>query len=663
MNQIIDSDWLVSQVERLTSEVSILSPSEWAERFRYLTAGVAQRSGKYSFDITPYAREIVDCMDIRSPVREITVMKGVQLGLTTAMENAIGYFISEVKSAPMMFLTASDVLAKKRMDLHLVPMIENSGLSDRIRANESLSNRRQGRTTGRVEIRGGGHCVVGGINSPSNVISLPAQVLVLDELDAWKLDASGAGDVLDIVEKRTSGFTNSRKIFRASTPLEKATSLIYRKYIEGDRRKYFVPCKRCGHLQELLMRKLHEDTGEIYGLWWDMDGDRVLTDTVRYHCIQCQEPHKNMDKKVMLLDGCWRPTGAPVASWNRSYHISSLYAPASMFSWEQVAIQWCAAYDVAQERPKDIDKLRVFYNNIRGKPFELRGKKLDIATVSKHRRAEYRLGEVPNEYMREVAEGPAGLLITTVDVQGASLHVSVWAFTRGQRRFLIDYEEYQGDPADLGDVTTWRRLKDFIKTKVYVADDGRRYPLRITLIDSGNQPSVVTSFSEEFNFGADGFVVMPIKGASGESVDKWVQPFRPTRMKTGQVCMTIAVSQYKDRLSSTLEQEWSGVGVMPENHFSAPAQISDAKLRELTVEKRVLRVDKATGRKLGFKWICPSGARNELWDLSVYAWAGLHMVCSNLCIDQMGLPAQNFDVFWDYCENHAAYWLPPVDQG
>jgi phage terminase large subunit GpA-like protein len=78
--------------------------------------------GYYRFDVTPYLREIVDCMGVESPVREVSLMKGVQLAYTTdVLENTIGYAIDHVKSAPVMMVTADADLAKMRMESYITP--------------------------------------------------------------------------------------------------------------------------------------------------------------------------------------------------------------------------------------------------------------------------------------------------------------------------------------------------------------------------------------------------------------------------------------------------------------------------------------------------------------------------------------------------------------
>ena len=87
-------DWLADQFESLTSKLTIIKPSEWAEEKRYLPPSVTPLPGFYRFEVAPYMREPLDCLSIDSPIRHIAFMKGVQLGATSGLiENGIGYFI------------------------------------------------------------------------------------------------------------------------------------------------------------------------------------------------------------------------------------------------------------------------------------------------------------------------------------------------------------------------------------------------------------------------------------------------------------------------------------------------------------------------------------------------------------------------------------------
>src|SRR5690554_1933526 len=132
-----DASWIRAQFDALPCELDVITPSKWAETKRYLPPSVTSMPGYFSFEVTPFLREIVDCMSMDSPIREASVMKGVQIGATSGvLENAIGYAIEHVKTAPVMLVTADAELAKLRLDSYVVPMLQSSQLDHLIRSSD-----------------------------------------------------------------------------------------------------------------------------------------------------------------------------------------------------------------------------------------------------------------------------------------------------------------------------------------------------------------------------------------------------------------------------------------------------------------------------------------------------------------------------------------------
>ena len=93
-------EWLSERIETVPHELNRMSPSEFVEAERYLPAHVTPFPGPYSFDINPYMREIVDCFDIRCDVREVNLMKGVQITYTTVAECVLFYAAAHLKTYP-----------------------------------------------------------------------------------------------------------------------------------------------------------------------------------------------------------------------------------------------------------------------------------------------------------------------------------------------------------------------------------------------------------------------------------------------------------------------------------------------------------------------------------------------------------------------------------
>ena len=210
-------DWLASEVENLTDTITALSPSEWAEENRRLPEG-QPLPGPYDYSVTPYLREIVDCLDRRSPVRKVVIMKGAQTGGTVGVaENGIGYWISHIKTAPVLLVTANQALASLRMDEYITPMIEQSGMSDMIQSNTD-NKRKSGNTARKISWRGGGFLVPTGANEAANLRSVSFPNVVLDEVDSYPIRVGRDGDPSKLAERRTAAYAKSKKVLMISTP-------------------------------------------------------------------------------------------------------------------------------------------------------------------------------------------------------------------------------------------------------------------------------------------------------------------------------------------------------------------------------------------------------------------------------------------------------------
>lgn len=648
-------EWLAQQFDRLTTELEVMSPSVWAETKRYLPPSVTSLPGFYRFEVAPYLREIVDCLSVESPIREVAVMKGVQICATVGiLENAVGYFMDHVKTAPVMMVTADAELAKLRMESYITPMIQFSGLDELIVSADEKNTRKVGKTDKKIEWRGGGFLIPFGAQNANKLRSISIQILLRDEIDGWPHIVGKDGDPIKLSADRTAAYESARKILDLSSPLIKGQSKIAKRFALGDQRYYHVCCLSCGFPQRLRWRYTRADTGEIAGIVWETEGGRLVTESVRYLCQNCGHAHSNDDKTMLLSPehgAEWRPSAVPVSPYHRSYHISALYSPVGMQTWEACVAKWLEAWDDENNRPRDMGQLQVFYNNVLGEPFELRGEQLRFDTVSAHRRTQFQYGQIPNKMAIAHCGGPVLLLTCAVDVHADNLAVGVFGWCRGRRAFLIDYWRFEGDTDNLDNPATWGRLRKLIEEHRYVADDGKSYPVMLTLIDSGYRTDDVYQFAAEYEGG-----VCPVKGRENPPKNATIKEFSDFTTPMGTMAYGITVDLYKDRWSAALRRHWDGLSLQPEGHFNAPVDATDKQLKELTVETKRERIDKATGQRVGFEWHRPSGAPNELWDLLIYNNAALDLIAWNVCRGQMKMEYVNWQGFWDLLEQQKLYF-------
>ncbi|MCK5603529.1 phage terminase large subunit family protein, partial [Candidatus Pacearchaeota archaeon] len=570
-------------------------------------------------------------------------------------ENIVGYLIDHVKNAPAMFLTADAELAQLRMESYIMPMINFSGLADRIKSADEHNTRKTGRTSKKIEWEGGGFLVPFGAQNANKLRSISIQYLLQDEVDGFPDTVGKDGKPCKLAEDRTAAYESSRKILRGSTPLISQTSNILPVYESGDKCEYLVPCKHCGESQALEFNRVHPD-GSIYGIHWVCDEQGVLDPgSVLYYCKFCQGTMTNDDKAWMYRDGgkhCkWSSTSKAEDPFHRSFYLPAFYSPVGMQTWTTQVRKWLACWDVVADRVKNMELLQQFYNNVLGKPFEMRGEALKLERVVMHRRAAYHVGEIPNQLAEIETGGKVQLLTCAVDVHKRHLDVQVIGWCRGGRFYSIEWlklECEEGEECDDLQATPWRRLRKLIEDQVYRSDDGRLYRIQLTLIDSQYYTDIVHRFCEEYSVG-----VFPIRGTELAPKGKSVKEFSEFESKFNTRGYNITTTLYKDRLAAALKREWSGQGLQPDWHPNFPQEYPEQFFKELTIETKRERIDKRTGRRLGFEWV---GRGAHAWDTTVYNSAAHDIVALDVCVRHLKLDYIDREAFWHLCEERALFW-------
>ena len=649
----IGIDWIIDQVENLTHEITHITPSEFNEKHRYLPKSVTSIPGYIRYDVNPFMREIVDCFDVNSQVREVNVKKGVQITYSTLLESGALYFMGHVKTLPIMYITADKELAKARIENNFIPMLNHSDMGDIIRSSDIGNTRKTGKTVNHLQFVGGGYLVPFGAQNADTMRAYSICVMLEDEIDAWPDVVGKDGDPVKLCDGRLKGYWERRKVFRGSTPLIKGTSKIEAAYLRGDQRKYFVNCKKCGYAQELRWQT-HNENGVTGGFKWDLTPEGILIqESVRYCCQHCGEPHFEHDKQKLFSEkhgAKWVPTATPVEPGIRSYHLPAMYSPIGMAPWYSLVADYLDAWDVDARKPKDIGKYQVFYNNVLAEPFEIFGAKVRFTQVSAHRRAVYRLGQVPNNYAKKYSGSSILLVTCQVDVHKTFLAVGIMGWTKGSRCYVIDYFQLQDEDCSELSSKVWPELRDIIETKIYKADDGKQYNISITLIDAGYKNDTITTFCSDYASG-----VYPILGRERSAKNQKISEFAEFKTQAGTIGYRILVDHYKDRLAGVLRREWmEDSGEQKTYHFNAPIDISDKSLKELTVESRVEKKDE---RGIStYAWHRQGNARNELWDLLVYGHAAIEIIAWNICIEHFELKKVDWDQFWLYIEEKKLFY-------
>ncbi len=422
----------------------LLTISQWADKYRFLSQRASAEHGEWRTDRTPYLREIMDCLSPSSHIERVVFMKGAQIGGTECGNNWIGYVIHQAPG-PMMAVQPTVEMAKRNSKQRIDPLIEESEVLSKIVSDPR--SRDSGNTVLAKEFPGG-VLIMTGANSAVGLRSMAARYLFLDEVDAYPGDVEGEGDPINLAIARTRTFAR-RKILLVSTPKITGMSRIEAAYEESDQRKFWVPCPLCREFQVLKFPQLR---------WPKGDTDRAV-----YICEQCHQEIHNHQKHWMLPRGEWRAS-APGDGRTAGFHLSSLYSPVGWFSWGDAAKQ----FEQAQKNPSH---LQVFVNTVLGETWTLLGEAPDWKILY-DRREQYKIGTVPR----------GGLFLTAgADVQKDRIEVEVVAYGRGKESWSVDYRVFEGDTSR---PLVWGKL-DAMLNETYPTLSGVELPILQVAVDSG----------------------------------------------------------------------------------------------------------------------------------------------------------------------------------
>lgn len=647
----------------------ILTVSSWADSHRMLSTKASTESGKWVTARTPYLREPMDAMSMAHPCRDGAMVKGTQIGASEAIYNALGYYADQVPCPAMLAMPTTDGI-KKVSRQRLQPMIDETPV---LRAKFAQHKSRDTSNTMSLKDYPGGMWALVGANSGPGLRNMPMRVVLQDEIDAYPDDVDGEGDPCAVADKRTDAFSARCKRFKFSTPKIKGKSRIWKRFEEGTQGRYYVPCPHCEHLQYLRWEQMRwtmverrelicQDCGGVSELisgqqscqhcgaapeLTDENTRTVSTDEVDrawYECEACGGEIREHHKPAMMEEwpaGKARyvhatpgsgeiladedPDPHAIWAWVRgkivrflprfvralSWQVPALYSPFK--TWFDCVTEFVAASKGGYDEESGESLLQVFWNTVRGEPFEVPGEQPKVNFI-KQRVEAYALQQVP----------AGGLLLTAfVDVQGDRLEIEVDAFGRGEECWLIDYQVIHGDPRRKGLGSVWEAAIE-LRRRAYKHAGGNTVRIAAMGVDSGYLTQEVYDFCRTWSH----LHVIGTKGANetGKPVisrPSWVDlNHRGKKIKRGVQLWHIGTDTAKERLFGRLDLgidretgeilETGGPGFQ---HFprGLPDEYFEGLISEKLIRKKVRGIEK-------HEWI-KTRERNEPLDLKVGCYA------------------------------------------
>ena len=479
-----------------------LTIDQWAERWRELSAEESAMPGRYTLDHTPVLREILQaCSD--PTVRKVVTMKSAQVGYTAGVEcNVLGYFVHQRPSVQIVVFpraaSAADFAAEK-----FDPMVRSTKpLAERI----ILKSRALGNSQTRKRYPGGLIKFVGS-NSPADVKSTSARIVIISEPDDASTNVRGQGDSIALAMERVKTFPDSLCVI-GGTPTAKGASSIEAEILASDQRKFHIPCPHCGeqHIPSWDRIVIPEAPDlpprEIYG--------HARPEEAFYTCPACGVAWTEDERHAAIRAGHFEATAPATASVG--FLINELM---STFEGSRVPVL-ARKYLEAKHKQDEGDQTEMiaFWNSTLGLPFEFRG-------------------ELPEEdELRARAEqyaewtSPAGGLIPVlaVDVQHDRLAVTCWVIGRREEMWLVYWGELHGATV-VPFAGAWLDLDVLLETTVRHAS-GAALPIAAVAIDSSDGQTSAAVYDYVRKRNRAGRPVYPIKGASDSEgkVEIWRAP-------------------------------------------------------------------------------------------------------------------------------------------
>ena len=383
-------------------------------------------------------------------VREITFLKGSQIGGTRWLLDAIGWWI-DCDPGPTLYLSGTKEAAEDLSANRLRPMFERDCPPLAARRSHEKSHWKDDEFwfDACIVRLAGGRAVMG--------VSQHAQrYVILDELDKFK------DDIEQRAADRVKTFRGLEKILKVSTPTNK-TGRIWRSYLAGTQERFVVPCPHCGKEQFLqfdqirwlnvgcVQRTNSDGTGALhapYGQIADGLNPTMACKSAYYECEHCHGRIESRHKRQMLAAGRWIAR-FPERRVHRSFWLSSLYAP--QLGWDYFAEKFlkCFPLDddgcVVKKSSAMLDLLTLFKNEDLAEMVDPPGEAQTETSIREHQG----LG-TPHQYPPRVEgrpfcpiENPLEVIMYA-DVQHTACYYTVVAIGPWETCWLLDYGSVLG---------------------------------------------------------------------------------------------------------------------------------------------------------------------------------------------------------------------------
>ena len=623
-------------------------PSDWIENNIYLPDGVSRYKGPFSYDISPYAKEIVNRIDSGDPSRVVAIMKCAQIGLTQGLIiPGMAYVISE-DAYPMLFMAGDKELAKTSIRERFDPIMQSSGLSALIRPSVIRKRNQKTGDTDYSKEYAGGRLTIEGTNNVDKMRQISVKIIFADDWEAAPRSDKKEGSLRKLMEGRQTSYGNMAKTFYVSTPTVKQTSNIEQVYELGDQRKWHWTCPHCEKLINLQWR-VEMESGQFAGIVYDLNKDgKLINSSVRYRCQNCFGDIYESNKYDLNLKGQWIATAKPQIENYYSYHLNALVIPPGFVTWVDLVKEWLEACPPNAAVNKAM--LQTFLNIRMGETWEESGETPKVMELMQNTR-EYNPGLVPDRTCDEDQNGRILLLTLACDLNGLMKRegYDIVEDVRLDWELVAHASNGQTYSVDHGSIGTFRRSRELssverdrdgdrvkwtyahnqansvwpefekIMRKEWKTESGETMKVGLTVVDTGFFTKLARQFIDSF----DDLLIVGIKGKAEADFRRLTKdtPYI-SRSREARNLYLLEVNQIKDILAENMKLRAGQDGSQPEGFMNFPQPMNGKYTMKgyfihYEGEKRTETVK--NDEVIGFNWEKKqSQSINHFWDVRVY---------------------------------------------
>ena len=458
----------------LYKETLDIPAADWLESNIYFDSNVSPNApGNLDLTRQPWAREILDAAMVPRN-NEIDLVFGAQTGKTTILQ-LIWLLKARFEPSPAIIALSTDPLADRLVKRRLLPLLKcNPWYGDQLPA--------ENRGQESMILMPGQPTFFTGARTPDKLASMPASLLLLDEVAKWQSGSVKESHPYFLVKERVKSFS-SHLVVAASTPSEEE-EIFWTEYLHSSQSHYYMPCPHCG---EYIKFEFSESTVQ-----WEPGNLERVRETAHYVCPKCNGKIDDTQKEEMMQKGQWRKERENHAPGHIGYHLNSIYSPFVRFG--DIAVEFVKANASIMRA----EALRNFTNSWLAVPYKVQEKETSAQDI---------LACVDNTRMQKEVPEDTAFIVCGVDCgQGAS-HYAISAITFDGRVHVVDWGILQSFTSYNGEYGVSKLVEDW-------SDATEKWKIDVAYIDSGYSTSEVYTECLQAPYGR----LNPIKGSNCQGV-------------------------------------------------------------------------------------------------------------------------------------------------